>query len=89
MVSILGDFSRSIRVPDDQVAIASFLNDTFLRIEVKNLGSVCRCYCNESIFVHDTRVHPLRPNHCHTVLDPIHAVRDLPEIVFPKCLSEE
>lgn len=85
-MSLSGNGALPVGVPDDNVGVRTNGYDSFSRVQVEDLGSVRASDCDESRGIHYPGVHALLPEHCHPILNTVHAVRDFREIVFTQSL---
>lgn len=81
-MGLSGNGALPVWIPDDNVGVRTDGYDSLSRIQIEDLGGVRASNCNESRGIHYSGVHALLPEHCHPVLDAVHAVRDFREIVF-------
>lgn len=86
MVSFCADHSRSLGIPYYDIRVAAHLDTAFLGVKIEDLGRCGTGNVDKAVSRHLAIVHALLPNHAHSVLDAVHAVRDLTEIVFSKGL---
>lgn len=82
MMSLGRNRALPARIPHDDVGIGANGYDTLPRVEVEDLGGIGTGYGDETRRIHDTGVHALLPDDGHAVLDAVHAVRDLGEVVL-------
>jgi hypothetical protein len=86
MMCLGGDGALGARIPDDDVGVGADGDDALSRIEVEDLGGVGARDGDETRRVHYPIVDTLVPHNGHAVLDAVHAVRDLGEVILAQCL---
>lgn len=78
--------SRRLRIPDDNVRIRTGLNASLSRVQIKNLSRVRASHRYEFTRIDNARVNALLPHDRHAILDAVHAVRYLGEVVQAELL---
>src|SRR5690606_17302910 len=67
-------------IPDDKISVSTRQHCTFLRIDVQNLGNVCRGDSHELVWRQTSSAHTARPQHRHTFFQTTRSIRNLGEI---------
>lgn len=85
-VSLGGNGALPVGVPDDNIGVRADGYDALSRVQIEDPSGVRAGDGDESRGVHYARVHALLPQHRHPILDAVHAVRYLREVVLAQRL---
>lgn len=78
--------ARRLRIPHNDIRIGARLNAPLARIQIENLGRIRAGHRHKLARIDDARMDALLPDDRHAILDAVHAVRDLGEVVQAELL---
>ncbi|CAD6244141.1 GSCOCG00013266001-RA-CDS [Cotesia congregata] len=81
-MSIRRDNSLAVRVPNNNVSIRPYSNNSLSRIQIEYFSSICTCNSDESHGIHNTSMDTLFPNNRHPILDSVDAVGYFGKVIF-------
>lgn len=85
-MGLSGNGALPVWIPDDNVGVRAHGYDSLSRVQVEDPGGVRAGDRDETLGIHYAGVDALFPEHGQSVLDAVHAVRDLREVLLTQSL---